>query len=822
MTLSPTAVDLTTSFEIQYGIGSVEGYYVSDDLFISGAQIQDQQFGVVTDSERVWFSIMGLGFGRKNAGSPGHLGYDSLIDNLYDQNYTNSRLFGLELGAQGSPQIAVTGQIVFGGLDTNKFSGKLGKVEVDIADPHYRVNLSSVSHRAPTSLASTIITSSPLSVVMDSGTTLSIFPRDIVELFASHFPGAVYDGDGGYRVPCCHQSLPGSLDFTFGDVSISVPYSEFIWNAGFYNDQEHCQLGVQWDTTPDTNKNNNFIILGDTFMRATYMVFDQDNDALYMSNYVKCGDSSLVAVKNGFDGAANIQGSCQPFQPSTTANVGTCTGVAATRVTSTPTGAKFTGDPNPVGLVSVSSSMTSSRESTITSSCMANFTNDGNSVSTTAPFLPGGYVSASMTSLGTLTSTATTQTPTATVTGLDDTPIILGVIAARGAAQNATTGLSLPLSSRSSAKKRQTDGGFIGGAGPVNPSSCSSASNFRLTNGQLISGGQIVNTEPGIAFMPLRVSPYGSINNTFVVVGNALHWFNDAFSGGEAGFCQMSDEQVVVTFAEIGVPADCVPVSLAIYQEYQCKDGKLELPASSATPSSTITTTVTTASEDDQFSLAPVVTTINTITSTITRFITYTITACSPSVQNCPMGQIATNTEVYVTTICHDGPQDQPTPTPAKSTDVPVKGTSVDGGGAVAVVEYITLTEECEMSTFAVPTALPDDTNCVLGRTTTWASTIYRTTVTAFNAVETDTGAGAFWPVLSKGIGVQMGPRYSISADSDADVCPSCQAQAAATTHMAAMAAVNLVPVQAGASSLEVRILCIVVVGMVGLLHLMF
>lgn len=116
---------------------------------------------------------MGLAHGQGN----GFTKYPTVIDSLAAQNYTQSRLFSLDLGGQVPPgseffrvlldlttkttttistarahhawvdaycrfgtdadllEVATTGQMVFGGVDRNKYSGRLGKVPTNPSDP---------------------------------------------------------------------------------------------------------------------------------------------------------------------------------------------------------------------------------------------------------------------------------------------------------------------------------------------------------------------------------------------------------------------------------------------------------------------------------------------------------------------------------------------------------------------------------------------------------------------------------------------------------------------------------------------------------------
>ncbi|KAI1421477.1 aspartic peptidase domain-containing protein [Xylaria sp. FL1777] len=301
--MSSTSQRVNGEFTIKYGSGQVAGSYYKDDIYISGAKVEGQQFGVANSSELVWFGILGLAHGQGN----GFINYPLLVDSITSRGYANTKLFSMDLGKQFSPGGAITGELVFGGVDTNKYAGLLKKVPTDVTDPHYRITLNSLAHRLPGSGVSRPFINSnlPLSVIVDSGTTLSMLPEPIVRELAAQFPGAQPDGAGGYRVDCAYQSLDGSVDFSFlsetGTVTINVVYRDFIWNSG-----GDCFLGV-W-----SSNDLGVWILGDTFLRGAYIAFDQTNNALFMSNYVSCGDgqSNLVSVPAGPDAAANIPGAC--------------------------------------------------------------------------------------------------------------------------------------------------------------------------------------------------------------------------------------------------------------------------------------------------------------------------------------------------------------------------------------------------------------------------------------------------------------------------------------------------------------------------------
>jgi hypothetical protein len=111
-----------------------------------------------------------------------------------------------------------------------------------------------------------VVQSEPLDtpVFLDSGATLSHLPTRIYEALVGSFADAMFEPESGfYLVPCEVTELEGSVDFYFEGKTIRVPFNEFIWQQAGY-----CILGVM----PDDEE----AILGDTFLRAAYVVYDQD------------------------------------------------------------------------------------------------------------------------------------------------------------------------------------------------------------------------------------------------------------------------------------------------------------------------------------------------------------------------------------------------------------------------------------------------------------------------------------------------------------------------------------------------------------------
>jgi hypothetical protein len=181
------------------------------------------------------------------------------------QGVIKSRAFSLDLRGVDNP----TGALIFGGIDTGKYIGALAKLPILPAEDtplgadRYYVTMTGIGLTLPDG---NIVQSERLNtpVFLDSGATLSHLPTRIYEALVGSFTDAMFDLESGfYLVPCEVTELEGSVDFYFEGKTIRVPFNEFIWQQSGY-----CILGVM----PDDEES----ILGDTFLRAAYVVYDQD------------------------------------------------------------------------------------------------------------------------------------------------------------------------------------------------------------------------------------------------------------------------------------------------------------------------------------------------------------------------------------------------------------------------------------------------------------------------------------------------------------------------------------------------------------------
>lgn len=186
---------------------------------------------------------------------------------------------------------ASKGNILFGGIDTDKYMGDLVRINIDKDTrsnnfTSFQVQLTSLE--AHSSSGSDALTSSsfPVPVVLDSGTTFSYLPQDLAEEVWQEV-GAEYTivdnaGTGLPLLPCKLANSNGYFSFGFGGsggAAIKVAMDELVisvgakFSSGPNKGEDACQFGIQNFTSAP-------YLLGDTFLRSAYVVYDLENNEI--------------------------------------------------------------------------------------------------------------------------------------------------------------------------------------------------------------------------------------------------------------------------------------------------------------------------------------------------------------------------------------------------------------------------------------------------------------------------------------------------------------------------------------------------------------
>lgn len=168
----------------------------------------------------------------------------------------------------------------------------------------YWVQLDSVGSTAGGS--SHTYDNSTTAVVLDTGSSLCTLPQTVVDGMTKDAGGSV-DSNGNIIVPCAVADSGNTFDFRFDNVTVRIPYGNLVIQA----DAQTCILGV----TPEAS--GSIALLGDTFLRSAYVVFDQTNMEIAMAPYADCGRHEQSIPAGGVRG---IEGSCTRAATGTTAS----------------------------------------------------------------------------------------------------------------------------------------------------------------------------------------------------------------------------------------------------------------------------------------------------------------------------------------------------------------------------------------------------------------------------------------------------------------------------------------------------------------------
>ncbi|KAE9980366.1 hypothetical protein EG327_006576 [Venturia inaequalis] len=313
-------------FEIQYGTpgSGVNGTYFQDVFSLGGQNVRNLTMAVATRSEYVGTGIMGIGFALGEA-LQGELNqtYANLPVVLANQSLIPSASYSLYLDDLDIGE----GTVLFGGYDTDKFEGNLAVLDIQPAEKNLISRMLVVwsSIGVTDKSGSTVIPSSavPQSALLDSGTALTVVPSDVFKTLVSYFGANYRRSLGIYEVNC--DLGYGTLDFGFGDSNgpvIGVPFSELAipvtdsdGNFITYSDGSPvCMLGL------DTADASLGVILGDTFLRSAYVVYDLDRKQIGIAQTRFNVTTSNVKVINR--GSGNLAGASSIVASGTTLSYG--------------------------------------------------------------------------------------------------------------------------------------------------------------------------------------------------------------------------------------------------------------------------------------------------------------------------------------------------------------------------------------------------------------------------------------------------------------------------------------------------------------------
>ncbi|KAK4143825.1 aspartic peptidase domain-containing protein [Dichotomopilus funicola] len=284
---SSTYQYIASNFNISYVDGSgASGDYVSDTVTIGSQKIDRLQFGVGYSSTNAQ-GILGIGYplNEVQVNRARLKPYDNLPAQLVAEGVIRSKAYSLWLNDLD----ASTGNILFGGVDTEKFTPPLRSLPVESASSvhaEFMLTLTSLH------LNDRALGPSPnlaIAVLLDTGSSLTYLPDPLVaDLYAA--VGAVFNTDANAAyVPCSlARNTTTQLGFTFSEPTIWIGMDELVLDLvtssgrrpTFSDGTPACLFGI--GPAGSAGSGNTFV-LGDTFLRSAYVVYDLDNNQIALA-----------------------------------------------------------------------------------------------------------------------------------------------------------------------------------------------------------------------------------------------------------------------------------------------------------------------------------------------------------------------------------------------------------------------------------------------------------------------------------------------------------------------------------------------------------
>jgi saccharopepsin len=252
-----------TDFAIKYGSGAMEGFVSRDHLQIGDLTIKDLLFAEAVKEPGLAFAfgkfdgILGLAYDTISVNNIPPPFYEMINQGLIDEP-----IFSFRLGSSESDG----GDAVFGGIDSNAYTGKISYVPVR-RQAYWEVELQKVS------FGDDELELENTGAAIDTGTSLIVLPVDIAEMLNAQI-GAKKSWNGQYQVDCAKVPQLPDLSFYFDGQRYPLKGSDYVLDV-----QGTC---ISSFTGMDLNipGSGSLWIIGDVFLRRYFTVYDLGRHAI--------------------------------------------------------------------------------------------------------------------------------------------------------------------------------------------------------------------------------------------------------------------------------------------------------------------------------------------------------------------------------------------------------------------------------------------------------------------------------------------------------------------------------------------------------------
>lgn len=293
-------------FNISYVDGSgASGDYVTDTFRIAGKDVDDFQFGVGYSSSSPQ-AVLGIGYPANEAyvSRSQRPPYPNLPVRMASGGIIAAAAYSLWFNDVDADE----GAILFGGVDKARFEGPLVGLPVQKVDGRFSDFFVTMMGLA---VSQAPVVDNLALAVLDSGSSFTYLPDDLVQPIYRMLNAWYVPRDGVAYVPCSLRddrdatvtfrfSAPAAIDVSLREVVIDPRNLPAGKPVNFDNGAPACYLGI---LPSDSASNKSISVLGDTFLRSAYVVYNMDNNMVYLAKTkpnVKTSD--IQEIGTGADG----------------------------------------------------------------------------------------------------------------------------------------------------------------------------------------------------------------------------------------------------------------------------------------------------------------------------------------------------------------------------------------------------------------------------------------------------------------------------------------------------------------------------------------
>lgn len=279
-------------FSISYADGTyARGFWGTDEVSFGNVTVRDLSFAVSNDTNSD-IGVLGIGLsGLETTYSSQYGGgyqYENLPLKLRNQGAIHKAAYSVYLGDENSR----TGSVLFGAVDSAKYSGDLQTVRIVNSARNYGysdpIRIEVIVNGITLNDSSTEIevTSNDYTAVLDTGSTFSYFPSSLLDSLGEILNGQYSSSLGAYTVECIDDDSY-NLTIEFSGVRINVPLTSLIQRYS----SNQCFLSVLQQSGSD------YILFGDNVLRSAYLVYDLDDFeiSIAQARYTTEEDISIIS-----------------------------------------------------------------------------------------------------------------------------------------------------------------------------------------------------------------------------------------------------------------------------------------------------------------------------------------------------------------------------------------------------------------------------------------------------------------------------------------------------------------------------------------------